>query len=188
MIKAIIFDFYGVVCSEIGSPWYKRLSSQETISDLKEKYDIPSNLGKISEKEFFAGISKAIGSNGETVRGEWINSAVINKDLINLITDLKTKYKVALCSNTQPKLFRDLLRENDMEKLFDIIVSSSEIGIMKPNPEIFEHTLNELEMIPDEVIFIDDRSENVEGAESVGIKSFVYFNNDQLKKELGNIL
>jgi putative hydrolase of the HAD superfamily len=188
MTKAIVFDFYGVVCSEIGSPWYKKISSSKTIERLHKQYDKPSNLGLISEDEFFNGIARAVNQSGEFVRKEWVDAAVINQDLISLVAELKTSYSIALCSNTQPKLFRELIEESDIKELFDVIVSSSEIGIMKPDHKIFEHTLQLLGTFPEETVFIDDRQVNIEGARALGIQSILYKNVDQIKSELNNIL
>lgn len=188
MIKAIIFDFYGVVCSEIGSPWYQSISSSADVSHLKQAFDVPSNLGEISEKEFFTGIGKAIGKEGEQVRDDWVQAAEINTSLVDFICRLKSKYKIAVCSNTQPELFRELLQKYRLEDLFDVVVSSSEVGMMKPGLEIFRHTLAELEVKPEEVLFIDDRVANVEGTEKVGIVSILYEDLDKLEVELASRL
>lgn len=85
--KAIIFDFYGVICNEIGSLWYKSISDSDTLKFLKETYDAPSDTGEISEIEFFEGIAKAVGKTGAEVRAEWLNSAKIDTELIQEISN-----------------------------------------------------------------------------------------------------
>jgi len=188
MIKAIIFDFYGVICYEIGSNWYKTRPPKKLIPELKEKYDEPSDIGTISEEEFFEGIAPSIGLTAEDVREEWLSAAKIDFELIDFIKQLKTTHKTAICSNTAPKIFREILLENDIESVFDVIVSSSEVGMIKPNPDIFLHTLKELGVKAEETIFIDDRETNLEGARAVGIQSILYKNLEELQPELKSLL
>ena len=187
-IKAIIFDFYGVICSEIGSPWYQQRVSAPVRAELKEHYDRPSNLGDISEDNFFDGIGKAVNLSRDVVRKEWTDAVVINQELVLLIRDLKKTYKTGLCSNTQPKLFRQILKENDLEGLFDAIISSSEIGMVKPHPEIFKYTLEQLHVLASEAVFVDDRTENVQAAASLGIRSLLYRDVATLRKTLNELV
>lgn len=188
MIKAVIFDFYGVVCNEIGSKWYRSVPPIEVVPELKEKYDAPSDTGKITEEEFFAGIGQSIHKCGSEVRADWLQSAEIDNEVVALIKELKANYRTALCSNTVTQLFKQLLQENELEELFDVIVASSEVGMVKPNPDIFKYTLKQLGIDPEEAIFIDDRETNVAGAKAVGMQAILYTDIALLRKELENIL
>jgi len=183
--KAIIFDFYGVTCSEIGGPWYKKHSTENRGRELKDQYDKPSNLGVMSESEFFSNLGQQSWTTAEQVRKEWTDAVVINMPLVSLIRKLRPAYKIALCSNTQPQLFRQILGENNLEELFDVIVSSSEVHLAKPNPEIFKITLSKLNVSPSEAIFIDDKPENVEAATAIGIRSLLYTDFETLQKDFG---
>lgn len=183
-IKAILFDFYGVICNEIGTQWYKSITDSDTLKFLKETYDAPSDTGEISEMEFFDGIAKAVGKSGTEVRQEWLHSAKIDTELIQEIIKLKSNYKVAICSNTVTPLFKELLHIHDIEKHFDIIVSSSEVGMVKPNADIFYHTLEQLGVSPEEAIFFDDRQKNIDGARNIGIKGFLYTDVANLQNNL----
>lgn len=187
MYKAIIFDFYGVICSEIGSPWYKKRFTKEKADELKEKFDKPSNLGLISDEKFFSQIGAAAGLSGAEARKEWVDAIVINEPLVSFIRELKEKYKIAVCSNTQRELFRRILAENNLESLFDVIISSAEIGKLKPDPAIFEHTLNELGITPQEAIFVDDREENVSAAHHIGITGLTYTDLEAFLKDIDRL-
>src|SRR6056297_3468943 len=188
MTKALIFDFYGVICYEVGSNWYKSRPPKELVAELKEKYDAPSDIGAISEEEFFAGIAPAVSSSAKEVRLEWVNASKIDTDLVEYIKQLKQGYKIAICSNTAPKIFRETLQTNEIEDLFDVVVSSSEVKMVKPNPNIYLHTLKELDVEPEEAIFIDDREANLEGARAVGIKPLLYQNLEQFQADLKEII
>ncbi len=61
---------------------------------------------------------------------------------------------------------------------------SSRLGLVKPDPAIFEHALAVLDAKPDEVTFVDDRPENVEAAARVGLRAVHFTGVDQLRADL----
>lgn len=97
---------------------------------------------------------------------------------------MKPKYKIAICSNTVSDLFYELLDKNHIRELFDVIVTSSEIGMVKPNPDIYKHVLSKLNVEADEALFIDDRLRNIDGAKAVGIEGIVFSDTNVLIEDL----
>lgn len=87
-----------------------------------------------------------------------------------VLKKLAQSYKVALISNTmsdQPKL---LLQEAGYDQYFDLIITSQELGIRKPNPKIFKTVLEELGVKPDETVHVGDSVEaDMYGARNSGI-------------------
>jgi epoxide hydrolase-like predicted phosphatase len=61
-----------------------------------------------------------------------------------------------------------------MKAIFDVIVRSDEVGLRKPDPEIYRLTATRLDVQPQECVFVDDLLQNVEGARAVGMESFVH--------------
>ena len=55
------------------------------------------------------------------------------------------------------------------DEMFDVVVISGEVGMRKPEPEIFEHTLRLLGLRPEECVFVDDLPHNVAAAAALGI-------------------
>ena len=68
--------------------------------------------------------------------------------------------------------------------MFDILVFSCKEGVRKPEKKIFELTLKKLGVHAPEAVFIDDKKENVKSAEKIGLKTVLFKNILQLKKEL----
>ena len=91
---------------------------------------------------------------------------------IPMIQDLKDKgYKVYYLSNWSAWTY-DLLQEAgkfDFLKLMDGGVFSYDVGYMKPNEEIYKILLNKYKINPEEAVFFDDREENIEAANKLGI-------------------
>ena len=91
---------------------------------------------------------------------------------IPIIQDLKDKgYKVYYLSNWSAWT-HDLLQEAgkfDFLKLMDGGVFSYDVGYMKPNEEIYKILINKYKINPEEAVFFDDREENIEAANKLGI-------------------
>jgi putative hydrolase of the HAD superfamily len=61
-----------------------------------------------------------------------------------------------------------------LEELFDAVVISGEVGLHKPQPEIFHLGAERIGVAPEECVFVDDLRENCEGAEAVGMKAILH--------------
>ena len=59
----------------------------------------------------------------------------------------------------------------DADNLVDVVIDSCEVGMRKPNPEIFELTVEQLGTPIDRTLFLDDFPWNIEGAEAVGLQT-----------------
>ena len=93
-------------------------------------------------------------------------------------------YRIGLLSNTEvPPM--NYFHERGY-KFLDAAIFSCVVGIKKPEKGIYEITLNRLSVRPREAIFIDDKEENIKGAEEVGINMILFESPAQLKKELFN--
>jgi putative hydrolase of the HAD superfamily len=65
---------------------------------------------------------------------------------------------------------REMLEETGLNTLFEIIICSRDLGIRKPNPEIFKHVLDELTILPSETVHVGDSVEaDMDGAVNSGI-------------------
>ena len=75
----------------------------------------------------------------------------------------------------------------EFKNLFDEVVISSSVQMVKPNADIFLYALEKIGSKPDESLFIDDSSENVEAALRLSIQGFVYSNIDPFVSYLKNL-
>lgn len=92
-------------------------------------------------------------------------------NVIAALETLHTKYKLGIIANQSTGL-KERLFEYGIGKYFDLIISSAEVGISKPNLEIFELALNEAKCIPSEAIMVGDRIDNdIIPAQLIGMKT-----------------
>ena len=121
---------------------------------------------------------------------DYLQQAIDKQEVIapteELIHDLKAAgYRLYVLSNMS-KEFIAFLREVPVYRYFDGEVVSCEEGVCKPEQEIYELLLSRYDLDPKETIFIDDRKENIEAAEQVGITGF-HFNRKDIAGTIGEL-
>jgi epoxide hydrolase-like predicted phosphatase len=184
MIKAIIFDFYGVICSD--EYWQIVKSDRNVVSGFSKMAD-SVNLGTISWQDFLQDLSNKTGKPVEELKTVY-EAEKIDMDLLAYIKELKKKYKTALLSNASYELFEPQAKQIGFTDFFDCTAVSSRIGVIKPDPRIYEYVLNQLGVKASEAIYIDDITRFAEAADRLGMKAIVYHNLPQLKVELDKVL
>ena len=90
----------------------------------------------------------------------------------------------AILSNIGDSVLASVEREFDWIHRFDVLVWSCQLGVIKPNPAIYRHTLAELGVQPEETLFIDDKRPNVEAARALGIQTIEFSTVEQLRASL----
>ena len=186
MIRAIIFDFAGVIGTEGYSLWAKEKKSQGIEATSTYFHDISNRLdrGDITREEFTQDLSKKVGTDSKKIWGEMFKKIKINHELLNIITKLRKNYKIGLLTNYNYLWMNELFSIYKLEKYFDSKVISSLYKVIKPEKKIYQISLELLKIKPEEAIFFDDRQRNIDGGESVGIKSFLFTTNQKLIEDL----
>lgn len=151
-------------------------------------------VGKISTPDFFYEIQKqcAPETTVEQVMSAW-NSWILDipQYKLDLIKDLKRRgYNVYMLSNTNDAHWKKIEKDNFPEPVsnyFDDIFLSQELGLAKPNEEIYHEVLRRIsegqgqEVKPEECLFFDDSCANCDMANSLGIKAIKYEIGSELK-------
>jgi HAD superfamily hydrolase (TIGR01509 family) len=185
MYRAILFDFFGVFCPDISLVWLKKnVSDYERYLDIFHEICGRSDRGELTKRDFFEALSGLTHIPAKEVAAGINNEAIINEPLIGIVKDLKAKYKLAVISNATSEWIDPIANEHNMSHLFDEIVLSASVGMTKPGKDIFEYTLNKLQIQASEAIFVDDRKVNTDAAESYGIKSLLFTDNDIFIRQL----
>lgn len=190
MIKAIIFDYGGVLSKEGNFKKLIKKCSKKFNKDPNKFKDIlykkweQAKINKISSKKFWRDIANFLGTSPKRIKKITINTFKINKRVLELAKKLKKNYKLAILSNQIEDWMEGEVKRYKLNKVFDIIITSYGEKISKPNPEIYKKTFKKLKIKPEECIFIDDLKKNISPAEKFGIKTILFENFKQLKKQL----
>lgn len=92
--------------------------------------------------------------------------------------------RTAILSNIGDAVLASVEREFDWIHRFDVLVWSYQLGIAKPDPAIYRHSLIVLGSEPNETLFIDDKWENIQAALAVGMKAIQFSGMGQLREDL----
>lgn len=190
MIKAMIFDYGGVLDTGKGFRYFAEKHAEEfnktpeELHSIIKKYWRPARTEKISSGEFWEGISRELKCDREHFEFLMKDFTVVDEEALELVKLLKKKYKLALLSNHIRDWLEEYIDKNNLREIFDLIVTSYDVGIEKPNTGIYEKTIEKLGVEPEECVFIDDQGVNLPPAEELGMKAILFRDVDQLKKEL----
>ncbi len=188
MIKAIIFDCFGVLASDNWQEFHdKYLAHDEDKSTRAATLNSLSDKGGCSDDEWVAGMAAIVGLSEEQVRHER-RSNVDNIELLNYIKEeLNPQYKTAILSNVGKDFRADVFRKWE-ETIFDKVILSCDIGLAKPDKRAFDTAAILLNVRAFECIFVDDKLHNVEAAEVVGMRGLQYRDFATSKKDLQELL
>lgn len=192
-IKAVVFDCGGVLFSIDRSPLYEYLK-QTLYLEPEEQRALFKSLKAYygqggDEKTFFLNVAK---SKGVHLSQEWFDKLEqIKTQLFKEVPGMKDLVKKVQYQGYQTTMLSNIsayqaqtVRKLGYYDLFFPVILSYEVGVDKPNPHAYLILLEKLELSSHEILFIDDKPENVDSAKALGIDSILFQNLEQLVKEL----
>lgn len=188
MIKAVIFDCFGVLVRGSLEPFIERHfgadpDNQKAIRHL----DHLASRGVLTEAEYREKVAEITGLSVEQVIVE-LDQNPVNEPLITFIRDeLKPSYKIGFLSNAYDNWLNHLFTA-EQQQLFDSVVLSYDVQLAKPDPRIYHLAAERLQLEPGDCVFVDDIAEYCRAAEQVGMYAVQYQSFDQFKSELETIL
>lgn len=189
MIKAIIFDCFGVLISDALQVLCDELRARDPdaarrIGDLIKA----SNRGMIDPKESNAQVAAILGLSVDEYRTKIRDGEVKNHEVLQYVRELRRTYKTAMLSNISATGLTVRFTPDELQECFDTVVASGEIGYAKPEPEAYEIVAERLGVRLDECAFTDDRIEFCEAARAVGMQSIEFQDLTQFKRDLAPLL
>lgn len=187
MIKAIIFDCFGVLTTD---SWLAFIDSMPEGTDVESVREVHRTYtaGFISKKECADRIKELSGRSFIEAEDQVEGEVVKNSALLGYIKELKKTYKIGLLSNIATPWITDTFLTEEEQRLFDEMVFSYEVGMTKPDPRIFLLACERLGVSPREAVLVDDIERYCEAARQQGLEAIVYDNLHQLKRDLSAIL
>jgi putative hydrolase of the HAD superfamily len=202
-IEAIISDFGGVLTSPMTESFVGVLDSSgvsveelgKAMMALTERegsnplFDLET--GRVSVATFMGGLSDQLSAQlGTEVDLDGFGERYFghlrpNERLIDYMRGLRARgFKLAICTNNireWEELWRAML---PVDEIFDVVVDSAFVGSRKPEPRIYEITLERLGASPQTALFIDDVEVNCEGARQLGMRAIRFRSTDQTIEDI----
>ena len=188
--KAVIFDFGNVIINIDFKRIYQTFAIYTSKSEAYIEKQITDNQlfrryesGQFTDEEFREIIRQVLGFplSDTEINKAW-NAVLLDipADRIELIKKIRQKYPVYLLSNTNNihiKASNYYLWKahgiSNLDQLFDKLFLSYEMGMWKPDTEIYYHMLKKIKLQPNETLFLDDNINNIESAKSIGIQTIL---------------
>ncbi|WP_435355619.1 HAD family hydrolase [Emticicia sp. SJ17W-69] len=188
--KAVIFDFGNVIINIELKRIYQAFAQFTSKSEAYIEKQITDNQlfrryesGQFTDDEFREIIRQTLGFPLSDIEVDKAWNAIlldIPTERIALIKKIRQNYPVYLLSNTNNihiKASNDYLRKahniSHLDQLFDQLFLSYEMGMWKPDAEIYHYVLKKLKLQPHEVLFLDDNQKNIESANAIGIQTIL---------------
>ncbi|WP_343588782.1 HAD family phosphatase [Flavobacterium sp.] len=180
MIDAIIFDF-GDIFINLDKPatisGLQKLGMTEWNNEL-DQLNLSFETGSISPEEFIAGFQKQLpNASRENILKAW-NAVLADFPFYRLefLQELSKKYRLFLLSNTDSIHINTFEEKSgvsfykDFYNCFEKVYFSFDIGMRKPDPKIYQFVLDQNNLIAENTLFVDDKTENTDSATTLGIK------------------
>jgi|GEM_PF-386517 len=194
-IKSIVFDLGGVVVGPFLGEQLIDYASPRLGIDKKELYDLiwiyeaDLQKGKLDHvtawKKILAHKNKEVSDKVlERLRlAPYRKTVFPNKEVVELVKELRRNYTVGCISNTQePHVSHN--RKLGLYDLFDVCILSCEVGMRKPDKEIFDLYMEKTGFKPNEIVFIDDERRLLVNVKKLGITPIHFQGIGKLKSDL----
>jgi putative hydrolase of the HAD superfamily len=178
---AVVFDLDGVI----------RHWNDDQLDEVEAAFGLPPRTiitvafspelgpeaitGHLTYREWMDAIRRRVlDDHGDGVAGaldEWeANVGLVDTEMVGVLRSVRSHATVALLSNGTTRLRRDL-HVLDLLDEFDVVFNTAELGIAKPDPEVFRLVCSRLDVDPGDTLFVDDLAENVAGATAAGLRA-----------------
>jgi putative hydrolase of the HAD superfamily len=197
-VGAVISDFGGVLTSPLQDSFQAfQDTSGVSLAELgKAMAAIGARLGvnplfeletgRLSEPEFLAGLGVQLSEQlGRTVAMDGFGERCFaglspNARMIGYMRELRERgYKLAICTNNVREWEQRWRAMLPVDEIFDVVVDSAFVGTRKPEPRIYELTLERLEVDAGAAVLIDDIEANCAGAREAGIQAVWFQSTEQ---------
>jgi putative hydrolase of the HAD superfamily len=197
MIKAILFDFGGVIAEEGFKNGLQAIARKQgldpdrffsTAQDLV--YSTGYVLGQADELAYWEAIRKEtdLKIGDAQLRKEVLNRFIVRSAMIDVVQDLKKKGFLVGILSDQSNWLEELDQKYDFLRHFDRVFNSFHLHKSKKDPSLFMEVCTLLGVDPREVLFIDDNLANIERAASRGLKTIHFRDVAVFKEDLNKIL
>lgn len=205
--ESIIFDLGGVIIDlsyqrtasafiELGLKNFDEIYSKAKQSNLFDDFE----KGIMSEDGFRTELKKHLPLNTSDAQIDHAWNAMLLDIPVHRVEFLKqvgAKYRIFLLSNTNrihvkafSKMADEIFGDNNFLSIFEKSYLSCEMGMRKPDAEIFEKVLSENNLDRSKTLFIDDSIQHVDGAQKIGLKGRLLSveNGQRLERDFNSLM
>ena len=150
---------------------------------------LPFELGRIRPQAYYEGLKvklKLPWTYEQFVRA-WNDIFTENRDVTQIMERVHKRHKLIALSNTNALHITHIKTTMPALSFFDDWIVSCDVGLRKPDPQIYFLALERAGVRPTAAVYIDDRPELVEAGRSIGLIGIRFENSRQLEQDLQSI-
>jgi len=195
--RAVFVDFGGVIMqTEDKGPRTRQAERLGmTFRDLEKIFfesdsSQRASTGEIPEEAHWQAVTETLGvsrAEADKIIAGFFSGDRADAALLDFLRSLRPERKVGLISNAWSGL-RAFIASQKFEDVFDEMIISAEVGVVKPDPRIYRLALEKLGAQPEESVFVDDVLANVEAARSIGMSAIQFTQPEKTLDELKQLL
>lgn len=186
MVKAIIFDCFGVLTTDHWKEFLATLPPEQV--ELARGLMYEHDSSRLNTKEFIEAVKMMTNRIPTGVERLREGEDAKNSELLAYIDKLKDSYKIGLLSNIGTNWIRESFLTQKEQKQFDAMTLSYEVGLAKPDPAIYVLMAERLGESLIDCVLIDDSASHCAAAARLGVTTIVYEDFRQMKRQLEPLL
>lgn len=150
---------------------------------------LPFELGHIRPQAYYEGLKRNLQLSWtyEQFVRSWNDIFTENRDVTQIMHRLRKYHKIMALSNTNELHIQHIKTTIPNLSFFNDWIASCDVGLRKPDPQIYFLALERAKVKASQAIYIDDRPELVDAGRSVGLTAIRFENGKQLEQDLQSI-
>lgn len=123
--------------------------------------------------------------------GEFVNRFEKNQSIHNALNKLRSKFKLGLLTNMYPNMLKRIGTKGILPRVeWDVVIDSSVVGLRKPQNEIYKLAESKAKVNPENILFIENSTSNIEAAKQLGWQTLLYnpSNTEESNKKIYNLI
>jgi len=182
MIKVVFFDVGGVLLKQDSNVFdvFDKMNGFQSGESVRlwTEYLHQAHTGKIFSPQQYYQFPQIT-----NLKNKLYETNKPTRGIIRILNELSASLRLGVISNFTPDL-DDVLKQIGVYDFFEHVINSSQVGIKKPSPEIYNVSCSKFNILPSEAIFVDDNSRNVEAAQDFGMNGILFTGSDSLETAL----
>lgn len=193
MIKAVIFDFGGVLAEEGFREGLKvvaiknGLDPEEFFKTAEEMiYKTGYLTGMTDEKNYWNALREKTGIKGsdKELREEILKRFVLRAEMLEYIKKIKANGFITAILSDQTDWLDEINGKTPFYHYFDYVFNSFKIKKGKRDPSVFRDVCSSMKLKPEEAVFVDDNAGHIKRASGEGLNTVLFTNADDFVKEM----
>jgi len=190
-LSAVLFDLGNVFIQvnpdnsiqeleRLSSFTYQQIHTYFTTSEIVRMYE----KGQLTNCEFYKHVLSDFGFSipKQQFKMLWQSMFSLIDPMIHFLDDIRHQYPCYLLSNTNAWHIEYCQHHYPFLRWFKKLFYSYEMGAIKPDPAIFQAVFTRIGLPPEEILFVDDREENIQAGYKLGMQTVHYIEHLQFKK------